>query len=128
MDQTVGPSGRLAKRDKYVCRYARESEGIPQISSLLMDQSGCEREGPLGRFGGERHLLQETARQRAAPNSKSHLPLGLRLRIELLGHLSFLIRILLLARHLYGRAKKRGGSLKAAVAEVKGRRVLIQHH
>ena len=128
MDQTVGPSGRLAKRDKYVCRYARESEGIPQISSLLMDQSGCEREGPPGRFGEERHLLQETARQRAAPNSKSHLPLGLRLRIGLLGHLSFLIRILLLARHLYGRAKKRGGSLKAAVAEVKGRRILIQYH
>ena len=71
------------------------ARGIPQISSLLMDQAGYEREGPFGRFGEERHLLQETARQRAAPNSKSHLPLGLRLRIGL-GHLSFLIRILLL--------------------------------
>lgn len=37
---------RPAKRDKYVCRSARE--GIPQISSLLMDQSGC---GPPRRRG-----------------------------------------------------------------------------
>ena len=97
---------------------------LPTYGSVRMRAGGASP----SRFGEERHLLQETARQRAAPNSKSHLPLGLRLRIGLLGHLSFLIRILLLARHLYGRAKKRGGSLKAAVAEVKGRRKLIQYH
>ena len=99
---------------------------LPTYGSVRMREGGAGL--PPGRFGEERHLLQETARQRAAPNSKSHLPLGLRLRIGLLGHLSFLIRILLLARHLYGRAKKRGGSLKAAEAQVDGRRKLIQYH